>query len=57
MVNVRNLDNREVADFRTAGIFIQSAACFHCYSIVSHSSVNHNENMRTGVHNLPIVFF
>ena len=27
------LTNREVADPRTAGIFIRNTACFHCYSI------------------------
>ena len=26
-------DNREVADFRTAGIFIRDTACFNCYSV------------------------
>ena len=53
---------REVADFRTAAILIRDSKCFHCDS-VTHSSVNHNENMQypvwkscgTGVRNLSFV--
>ena len=43
LVVFKYTQNKEVADYHTAGIFIPDMACFHCYSLNYESQFNESQ--------------